>query len=518
VRSLCEHATIDFLPWTGASVIAQVGYGAVLCKLFGFSFEVLRTSTLALGVLADAGVFLLARALGLRLGLAALATVSFALSPLRVNLGFTFMTDLPFTAFAVWASYFYVRGLTTPSLRALLWGSSLAAAATLVRQHGVFIAGAAGIAAFALPSMYAPGKHAALTERFRAAIVCMVLPAIALAAYYAWLHFARAQPEAMARKAAEALQIDPLTILNLGFRAVETLGAALLPIGVVALLATMRMRPRTLVTTSALLAALVAFLAAREGAAMPYLPNLIRDFGVGALTLRDTLFLGMPAPGTVGAAFTWPLTAVATLAAAAILVASAIGCARIREARVRYLLLAGALLAAGSLLHTRYYFDRYLLPILPFAAIACALGVARLQAREPAGTWLAAIVVVLASGWFSVAGTHDYMAWNRARHVALEGLRAEGVAPERIDGGMEFNAWHLAKRVGRSPTDADVVIGQAADRKSWWWVIDDEYVISMHPLARYEIAATAVYPRWLLAGMGTIHVLVRTPTETTPAR
>ena len=147
VRSLCEHGEIDLLPWTGASVVAQIGYGAALCKQFGFSFDVLRMSTLVLGAASDVGVFLLARSLAVSTPLAFFAALAFSLSPLRVNLGFTFMTDVPFTAFAVWSAYFYAKGLQRRSLGGIAVGAVLAAIAVLIRQHGIFIAAAAALAA-----------------------------------------------------------------------------------------------------------------------------------------------------------------------------------------------------------------------------------------------------------------------------------------------------------------------------------------------------------------------------------
>ena len=118
--------------------------------------------------------------------------------------------------------------------------------------------------------------------------------------------------------------------------------------------------------------------------------------------------------------------------------------------------------------------------------------------------------------WFSVAGTHDYLAWNRARHALLDELRMQdGVKPTRIDGGMEFNAWHLAKESGYAPTDAEVKIGADPTAKSWWWVVDDEYVVSMRPLAGYELHSSRLYDTWLVPGRASMVMLRRS--ESAPA-
>ena len=113
--------------------------------------------------------------------------------------------------------------------------------------------------------------------------------------------------------------------------------------------------------------------------------------------------------------------------------------------------------------------------------------------------------------FYSVAGTHDYMAWNRARYTAVDRLLSEGAKVEEIDAGMEFGGWHLAVKLDRWPSDADVKIGRSAEAKRWWWVVDDRYVVSMQPLEGYEIRNEETYPEWLVPGQGTIYVLERIP-------
>ncbi|CAB3729975.1 hypothetical protein LMG27174_05704 [Paraburkholderia rhynchosiae] len=87
---------------------------------------------------------------------------------------------------------------------------------------------------------------------------------------------------------------------------------------------------------------------------------------------------------------------------------------------------------------------------------------------------------------FSVAGTHDYMNWNRARWQLLQQLAADGVAPQRIDGGFQFNGLHMY--------DPAYV---ATSAKSFWWVHDDEYIVQFRPRAGYRIVASADAEGWL---------------------
>ena len=66
------------------------------------------------------------------------------------------------------------------------------------------------------------------------------------------------------------------------------------------------------------------------------------------------------------------------------------------------------------------------------------LGTARQRAID--GT-LGALLLGMAT--LTAMLTHDYLAWNRVRWQALDQLvRAENIAPSRIDGGFEFNGQH----------------------------------------------------------------------------
>jgi hypothetical protein len=163
--------------------------------------------------------------------------------------------------------------------------------------------------------------------------------------------------------------------------------------------------------------------------------------------------------------------------------------------------------ALGSLLQAHYYFDRYLLVLVPLAAAALA------ASPRGLGTGPAFAVPALLLGVWGVAGTHDYMQWNRARWDLLQGLEARGVDARRIDGGMEYNGDRLAAVLGTAPTDADARRGQPASRKSWWWVVDDEFVIAFSDLEGYSITEEREWTRWLPPGQGRVLLLQRKPGE-----
>lgn len=494
VRGLCEDGVLRFMPWTGASLVLQTAYGAALCRAFGFSFEILRLSTVLLAASGAIAFHLLLGWLGVRGAARALATSIFALSPLYVNLAFTFMTDVPFTVLAVWAGYCYVRGFASERRGWLVAGSCLAAAALLVRQHGIFVAAAASLAALTAPER-------SWKTRLLDAVAAGAVALVASVGFHVWLFAIHGAPPAVEVKLAEAARMRAIGAANVAFRGLATLGLLLSPLALAARRDVVARYHQATIAATTLLALVALVLYRRTGATMFYLTNVMYDLGLGASSLRDTQFLGLRHPVELGPTLGVALTALALVASGIVAVALIAG-ARRREPAVAFVVFASGALFLGTMLHTQYYFDRYLLVIVPFAAAA-------LVATAHAVPTRASIALAAVLAWYAVAGTHDYLAWNRARHAGLVELEAAGIPPEQIDGGMEYNGWTLAAALNRWPTDADARVGQSPTRKSWWWVVDDRFVVSFRPLPGYDVRRSIPYDRWLPPGAGRIVVLER---------
>lgn len=492
---LCTEGVLRFLPWTGASLVFQTWYGALLCRLFGPSFEILRASTILLATLGAVGFDRLLATAGVTGRIRTLALVCFALGPLYVNLAFTFMTDVPFTVAAVWAGYAYVHGFANGRRRSLVLGGIASAAALLIRQHGVFVAAAAALTA--LGTRDRPWR-----DRLLDAIAAAAFPAVVAIAFHVWLLQWHGAPDGVTLKLTEAATPTLAGIVNAAFRGLATLGFLLAPVAFAVRRDVVTRHPRLTVALCTLFVVLAIALWLRLDAAMFYLSNVMYDLGLGASSLRDTQFLGLRPPIVIGTPLRVVLTPVATLAAG-VLAAACLGGATLRRDPVaRFLTIAAAVLFLGSLLHTRYYFDRYLLGIVPFVLAATCLA-----ATAHVGRTSIILAALLAA--YAVAGTHDYLAWNRARYAGLAELTQAGVSPREIDGGMEFNAWKLAATLGTWPTDAEARVGQPPTRKSWWWVVDDRFVVSFRPLPGYTVRRTLPYRRWLPPGEGDVFILER---------
>ncbi len=113
VKRFLERGELRFI-WTQVPFLGQLIGGALLVKLFGFSFGILHLWGLAWGILGTFGAYGLARAFGLARGLALLVALAMASMPPFLHLSFTFMTDVP------------ARGSFLVLLATFAWGERLA--------------------------------------------------------------------------------------------------------------------------------------------------------------------------------------------------------------------------------------------------------------------------------------------------------------------------------------------------------------------------------------------------------
>ncbi|HRH11854.1 MAG TPA: glycosyltransferase family 39 protein, partial [Bacteroidia bacterium] len=141
-----------------------------------------------------------------------------------------------------------------------------------------------------------------------------------------------------------------------------------------------------------------------------------------------------------------------------------------------------------------YANDRYLLFLLPFYLMAYVLS------NKKESNKLSFLFLFLPLFYFGLAGSHDYMALNRARMQATDYLvKEKQISPQNIDGGFEFNAWHA--------TDSRNY--KASHTGRWWFVGQDEYIISPVPRPGYTIERSFPFKSWMSFSFEEIFVLSR---------
>jgi hypothetical protein len=243
------------------------------------------------------------------------------------------------------------------------------------------------------------------------------------------------------------------------------------------------------------------------GTLPPFRPMQVVDAaGIGPFITYDTvrgLTVLDRSPGLV-----WRIAGVAAAFGSVALLATGFEAAR-RAVRLRrgasphavfLLAVIGAYLVPFILVD---YFDRYLLFVLPFAMALWAI--TWKGAAPPAPVRRAAAVAwIVATLLVAALATRDYFAWNRARWDAIREAQRRGATPATLDGGFEYNGY-TGYETRRSPGPQ----GGSLEAKSWYWVVDDDYVVAFGPVPGYRELRTFPVKRWLSRTPGEVVLLRR---------
>lgn len=507
--------------WTAMTLFSQALWGALFCLPFGFSFTALRVSTLVLGLVAVLCLHRSLREMGVMRAAALTASLSLALNPVYFALSHTFMTDVPFLSFMILASFFFVRALRTRSDASLVAATILSSAAVLCRQVGL-----------ALPVAFAAGLLVARGVSPRQ-LARAVLPAatglLTLWVFESIMKSAGGLPVKYEVRA-HTFWLPHVNLASLASILEWNLVKAILYLGLFLLppLISMGNPFKPLQRARSIVGLLLAFLFVAGAAKvmmeaqslMPLGGNVLSEEGIGPAALRDIYLLELPRLRSLPSIFWWGVTALALLGGVLLIgsMSRAVGhllAGRKREER-REPLGLGVFFLVGVLGYATPfllidYFDRHLLPLIPLLLLSWAAGGHLGTDHDPGRAaeaprprrWVRApsiaLGLVLAMGVYSIAGTRDYLTFQRTRWKALSDLvETNSVAPDRIDGGFEFDGWYLY-----DPSYKD------RPGKSWWWVHDDEYIVAMGPIDGYDVIHRYGFRRWLVPGEQSITVLHR---------
>jgi hypothetical protein len=175
---------------------------------------------------------------------------------------------------------------------------------------------------------------------------------------------------------------------------------------------------------------------------MPYLSNIFYNLGLGPITLHDNYFFGAPPNPAPRAFWTW-LTGWVWLCFLALLIAARhiIASTLLRRPIPAFLaVLLVLLIVAQTAFASGYLFDRYTLTLL-VPALCLLLAYLDRVGHQMRAT-IACGMIISAMAAFAVAGTHDYLEWNRARWSAVRHAMNElHVRPTELNAGIEFNGW-----------------------------------------------------------------------------
>ncbi len=512
VLILFRDHRLHFFDWQAAFSLTQILWGWLVSCFTGFSMTALRISVVALGGVGILLSYALFREFHKDRSVAFGAALLIAVNPLYLVWSHSFMTDIPFYTLSVASFLLGVRWLKNERLNHWLIFTLCACLASLVRQLAIVIP-ISMLAAVLI-------KQGLRKKPLGMALASIAAVAITLWAFKAILESTLGIPYMMTAKengvpwalmqALRSLQFAALlslvtvrsflkVALSLGFFMFPAILLTFFPV-----FREMSKRARVIALATILAAVLLFGLLQRiTGLRMPLGPETLHDFGIGPLTLSGNKALP-EAPsllwtvygllGSIGAGM------FGFLAGPFFLRTFRSGSLEgWREQAWPLVLAASACILYFTLLTISGHFDRYQTFYFPLILLSL-LHLGRAFPWNTSKVFLAGVLLMtLAIGYFSVAGTHDYLSWNRVRWQVLRSIMLQKeIPPSEIDGGYEFNGWYLYDPNYRKVPE-----------KSWYWVIRDTYRISFAPVSNYRILQTFSYRKWLPFGGNQLLLLQR---------
>ena len=439
--------------WEGAVMILHVYWGALFVRLFGFSFDCVRFSTIPFALGSVAFCYLLVRRAGLQVKEALFVTVLFGLSPLFLPVAVSYMTDVP-CLFFLFASLYALTRAAEASREGggygwLVLGVILG-----------FLGGTGRQVAWLAPLVVLP--YLAWLRRSQRLFAWVSLAAwVAVSGGVAWvIAWFNRQPYAVPQSSLifelKLAMQKPKWEIGIAARLLLMILLLCLPAAVPlvwegwkktwsgALL-------RKLIVSVLLIGVIVAILIHPSVASFPWVFSTLNWEGING---------SQPLPGRP-VVITRPIRVAVALAVYLVACILAGELVNLRELARRawrpFFDVTGGkfALAAMSLVSVVYLaltvvrsahfdiFDRYLLPILPLAATILLLAVDPEKygsvVRRPAMPVALALLVVLGS--YAILSSQDLWGLARARVTATRKLEAAGVPRTAVDAGSEYNAW-----------------------------------------------------------------------------
>lgn len=522
LQSLLEEKTLIATGWGkgGPSAIVHILWGGLFTYFGGFSMTTLRLSVLAMGILGSFGLLLLLKRCHVPSWAALLGTLALVFNPLFLSQCFTFMTDITFASLVIFSVLFLHLGFEKRCTAFLVTGLLFALLAILTRQIGIVIP----LAFVGAILIHPQGKGLGRVRMILMTLLICFLP---------WISY---------ELLLSALGSTPVTqhdVFQAIFRRLRAMGLEVLyrywclfvyASGYSALLVSPVLalkypsfwkkkgfRHLAYAMVFCLFLAELAICTELIDPPVRFYTNVILDFGIGPILLKDTEVLGIqrlvPMPK-------WVYYGVAFWGVLALIVIVALSYLSIKNLKVRgkefrgepiNISFVGTLcLFAGTLylgiIVLAGFFDRYLIPICIFLIVWLASESPRIAVTRKKILQLApAISSLLLLAIFSLATLSDFMNMKRSLAEAHNYLVNElHVDPCKMDGGFEFNGYRCYRK--------DFVPKEGL---SWWWVDREDFLITLGPLSGYEVVRLFPFKRHV-GDDGAIHVLKPPHSETLP--
>jgi hypothetical protein len=496
VRDLSEFGEFHIYDRIAVTFFSNLIWGTLFAKTFGFSFLILRISTIVASLLL---IFVFNKWLGLFKiddKLKGFCLLVLAFNPFLYFLGVTFMTDIFFLLNMCTALYFFTRYFNEKHIRLLLFAVLFSIVATLGRQIGLVLPvaffivvliskqhpwkqkihalGVAAVSIGALSLYYLILSRYDLTPSHYTMhynILSNDLGNYDGKVFFRWVYYLYISTVSL------IVLLSPLFTYYLYGRSINWKRAIVVFISCLGLVLLIKVFLET---------------------SFPFNGIILNEYGMGTYAYADQAsriaLLSDKIPNWISV-----IIVSLSLSVFCYLILDEFKSIRtkIKESKIAQLLITVAILYYPTF-GLVYVFDRYLalyvLILIPLSTILFNRGA--VSSKKPIPYVILAVFTLI-----MLLGVNEFFTYNRTKWEALHALHAEGISPKEIDGGNEYNTWYNYEN-----DDLHSEVG-----KEWWCVYRDDYMVTVDSeLPGYEIYKSYPYSSWLGLKKRNLYILKKT--------
>ncbi len=519
IQTFMLEGVVSSSEWGEAFFLTQMVWGLLFCKIFGFSFTVLRFSQIIMGIVGVIIFYNILIRLSKSTSLVSHATCMLLFNPVVFQQLNTFQTDIPFAVFSLISFYCLFRYVQDSRWYNYIVGVLFALFAILIKQTGIAIA----ITYCLCYVLFSPKRYVDyFTSFITTCLLIMVVPV-----YQHLSELSGGFPASNGFMSSVLFNTiaspDFHDLMRIGYYIINTslsFGLFVAPFTLVCFMEYRKkapylfnnLMPLSIICILGLL--IIAVKTYYSGNYLPFSGNIIYDIGLGPIIMTgidQNILLNVPKLGII----MW-------------LIISFIGFLGFMSMIYLILSLSGMIYsnsypeyrmlrftAIYSIVFSIIYITpflvvnaniRYTNVILPYIILFVVVAIEffrknniflRKANYRNIKLLLAPIII------FGIVGTHDYLSFQRGRWKALNHLtRNESIPIDMIDGGFEFNEWHYSEKYDVWDMTDDI-----KKKGRFWPVVDDKYIVTVIDIDGYDLHKEFKYRRWLPFGDYSINVL-----------
>lgn len=498
VKSMTLENKLIFHDWGAMTLFVHMIWGTIFCKIFGFSFTVLRASTLILGWGALMACFHFFKEGGMTEKHAFGGTLLLLFNTFFFVNAFTYMTEVPFLCFFLWAAYFSLKSINGKGSHNIIFASLFSIIAILIRQHAILVP-------LAFFFTYILKNKTSLTTVFQSVTpIFLTYGSMHLFVNWRESNFGLSENFGESKQLIDNITNGELkqTLENDVHIFFELWGLFLLPILLIVLIYFWKKTQRSVILIATFLTLIMSY---------PYskiyhrglLGNTFENLGIGPMFLPSYDNLSPPKVSQMDwenfLLITFILGVVLLLFILIQIFNILIFIKNKKSVFVNWNTVFAFFAAFGYfifLIINHHQIDRYTLVGIPFLILF--ITPSNLDLPIPKPIQLLSILSFGIISIYSVIATHDYLSWNRARwegiNYALDELK---IQPDHMDAGIEYKGYYDIKKW----------MPAGWEGLETWNENPEKYKIAFSPICKYKTVKTYPYIRYMPPRTDSIYLL-----------